>query len=169
MRLAPSVVTVPAAVNRYLLPQERQVITIHRHTAVLVAPSALAGGGLVAVIVAGVSGLSGDALLLVWLIWVLLLVYLLGRVLSWFVEYYAVTTYRIIYVKGLFGRDVTMIPVAQATGMRHRRSVMGRLLGYGQLILDPRGQDQALRNLNFVPYPEQIYLEICGLLFPDRE
>ena len=28
------------------------------------------------------------------------------------------------------------------------------------------GQDQALRTIDHVPYPEQLYLEICALIFP---
>jgi hypothetical protein len=38
MRLAPNTDTVPAAVNRYLLPHERQVISVHQHPAVLILP-----------------------------------------------------------------------------------------------------------------------------------
>ncbi len=36
MRLVPNTDTVPASVNRYLLPHERQVITVHQHPAVLI-------------------------------------------------------------------------------------------------------------------------------------
>lgn len=170
MRLAPTTDTVPQPVNRQLLPQERQVISVRRHVVVLLVPSGLAVAGLVAAaIVSGVSSLSGDALLLVWLVWALLALYAIVRVLAYFVEYYVVTSYRFLHIKGFYGRDVAMMPLAQATGMTFRRSAMGKFFGYGQLILDPRGQDQAMRSLNFVPYPEQIYLEVCGLLFPDRD
>ena len=30
-------------------------------------------------------------------------------------------------------------------------------------------QDQALRVVDFLPYPEQLYLEVCGLIFPGRK
>ena len=46
MRLAPNTDTVPASVNRYLLPHERQVISVHEHPAVLIAPIALVLLGL---------------------------------------------------------------------------------------------------------------------------
>jgi len=36
MRLVPDTETVPASVSRYLLPQERQVISVHQHPAVLI-------------------------------------------------------------------------------------------------------------------------------------
>ena len=38
MRLVPNTDTVPASVNRYLLPHERQVITVHQHPAILIKP-----------------------------------------------------------------------------------------------------------------------------------
>ncbi|HEY6295593.1 MAG TPA: PH domain-containing protein, partial [Streptosporangiaceae bacterium] len=31
------------------------------------------------------------------------------------------------------------------------------------------GQDQALSHVTFLPYPEQLYLEVCGLIFKDKE
>ena len=49
------------------------------------------------------------------------------------------------------------------------RSLGGRLFGYGEFIIESAGQDQALRNIPFIPYPEQLYVEVCKLLFPDEE
>jgi hypothetical protein len=46
---------------------------------------------------------------------------------------------------------------------------MGRILGYGKFILESAGQDQALTNVDYLPYPEQLYLEVCGLIFKDKE
>ena len=44
---------------------------------------------------------------------------------------------------------------------------MGRILGYGEFILESAGQDQALNKIDHLPYPEQLYLEVCGLIFKD--
>jgi len=35
--------------------------------------------------------------------------------------------------------------------------------------VESAGQDQALRNVKFIPYPEQLYLEVCGLIFKEEE
>src|SRR5258708_13476389 len=51
----------PAAVNRYLLPNEQQVITVRRHPAVLIGPSVLALAGLLAAAVLTATVLHGDA------------------------------------------------------------------------------------------------------------
>jgi hypothetical protein len=33
-------------------------------------------------------------------------------------------------------------------------------------IVESAGEKQALRSINFLPYPEQLYLQVCDLLFP---
>ena len=38
MRLVPNTDTVPASVNKYLLPHESRVITVHQHPAMLIKP-----------------------------------------------------------------------------------------------------------------------------------
>lgn len=169
MRLAPNTDIVPASVNRVLVPHERLIISVHRHPAVLIGPSGVVVAGLVAAIVLGnLHTLTGDALLTVWLIWGLLLLYLIGKVLSWSVDYFVITSQRLLVVKGVLARDVSMLPLIMTARMRFRRSAMGALLGYGQLIFESRGQDQAVRNVNFIPFPEQLYLELCSMVFRDE-
>jgi uncharacterized membrane protein YdbT with pleckstrin-like domain len=72
-----------------------------------------------------------------------------------------------ILVSGFAVRKVAMMPLARVTDMSFRRSALGRLLGYGEFIVESAGEEQALRSIDFLPYPEQLYLEVCGLLFPD--
>ena len=43
------------------------------------------------------------------------------------------------------------------------------MLGYGEFVLESAGQEQALRTIPFLPYPEQLYLEVCGLIFPSKK
>jgi uncharacterized membrane protein YdbT with pleckstrin-like domain len=173
MNLVPDTDTVPYVVNRHLLSYEHQVITIHRHPAVLFWPIFVAGGGLIAAaVLSTLSALSGDALLLTWLLWGFALFYAAWKAADWFVSYYVVTSYRMMVVKGFLVRDVVMVPLATASDMRLRRSVLGRLIGYGQFIVETGGQHQDLRTISFLPYPEQLYLEVCGLLFresPDED
>jgi len=71
--------------------------------------------------------------------------------------------------KGLVTRKVNMMPLSKVTDMSFQRSTMGRILGYGEFILESAGQDQALRIVDHLPYPEQLYLEVCGLIFKDKD
>jgi membrane protein YdbS with pleckstrin-like domain len=158
----------PASVNKYLLPHEHQVITVRKHPAVLIGPITLALGGLVVAVVLGTTVLAhiktGLTVLIVAV--VLLLLNLGFRTLAWSVDYFAVTSDRMLEASGLVTRKIAMMPLVKVTDMSFRRSFLGRLLGYGEFILESAGQDQALRNIDHVPYPEQLYLEICALIFP---
>jgi membrane protein YdbS with pleckstrin-like domain len=171
MRLAPNTDTVPASVNRYLLPHERQVISVHEHPAVLIPPIALVLLGLA---IAGllsnyVANGNTTAILIIWGLWVVLLGWLGVKVWDWAVNYFVVTSHRLILARGVIVRNVGMLPLIKVTDMSFRRTTLGRLLGYGEFIVESAGQDQALRNVRFIPYPEQLYLEVCGLIFKDEE
>lgn len=171
MRLAPNTDTVPASVNKYLLPHERQVISVHEHPAVLVGPIALVLLGLVAAgwLTTAVAHGNGTAILVIWLVWGALLLWLGIKVWDWAVNYFVVTSQRLLLAKGVIVRNVGMLPLGKVTDMSFRRSTFGRLFGYGEFIVESAGQDQALRNVKFIPYPEQLYLEVCGLIFKDEE
>ena len=172
MRLAPNTDTVPASVNRYLLPHERQVISVHEHPAVLIGPIALVLLGLA---IAGLLSNSGvthgntTAILIIWGAWVVLLLWLGVKIWDWAVNYFVVTSHRLILAKGVVVRNVGMLPLGKVTDMSFQRTTIGRILGYGEFIVESAGQDQALRNVKFIPYPEQLYLEVCGLIFKDEE
>jgi uncharacterized membrane protein YdbT with pleckstrin-like domain len=171
MRLAPNTDTVPASVNRYLLPHERQVISVHEHPAVLIPRIAVVLLGLA---IAGwlsnsVADGNGTAILVIWLVWVVLLGWLGLKVWDWSVNYFVVTSQRLILARGVIDRRVGMLPLAKVTDMSFRRTTIGRLLGFGEFIVESAGQDQALRNVKFIPYPEQLYLEVCGLIFKEEE
>ena len=168
MRLITPGDTAPASVNRYLLPHEHQVITVRMHPAMLLGPISLVLAGLV---VAGLlsSVAHGGALDLIWLAWGLLLLRLIWKVANWSVDYFVVTSQRMLLTTGLVTRKVAMMPLVKVTDMSFQRSSVGRLLGYGEFILESAGQDQAFRTVRFVPYPEQLYLEVCGLIFPNKK
>ena len=171
MRLVPNTDTVPASVNRYLLPHERQVITVHQHPAILIKPIfwvliGLALAGWLSNVIA--SG-NGIVLLVIWILWGVVFLNLAVRVWEWAVTYFVVTSQRFLLTTGLVVKKVNMMPLTKVTDMSFQRSSMGRILGYGEFILESAGQEQALNHVDHLPYPEQLYLEVCGLIFRDRE
>jgi uncharacterized membrane protein YdbT with pleckstrin-like domain len=162
--------TVPAKVYKHLLPHERQVITVRFHPAVLIRPVAEVLGGLAVASLISTTIAHGNniVLLIVWLAWLVLVVRLLIRIFLWLEDYFVVTSQRILLATGLFTRTVNMMPLAKVTDMSFRRSAMGRLFGYGEFVVESAGLDQALRRIDHLPYPEQLYLEVCGLIFKDK-
>ena len=170
MRLAPNTDTVPASVNRYLLPHERQVISVHQHPAVLIGPIFLALLGLaIAGWLTTIARGNTIALVVIWLLWGILLFRLVWKVIDWSLNYFVITSERLLLAQGFILRRVDMMPLSKVTDMSFNRSPTGQLLGFGEFVVESAGQDQALRNINHLPYPEQLYLEVCGLIFKDTD
>jgi membrane protein YdbS with pleckstrin-like domain len=160
----------PVSVERYLLPRERalRVITVRRHPALLIAPIAEAVIGLVAAFLLTGTLLRDNAPLrdVVWIAWVALALNLVWKAVNWAVDYFVVTSQRIMLTSGLLTRKVAMMPLGKVTDMSFQRSAAGRLLGYGEFIIESAGQDQALRNVDHIPNPEVLYLDVCEMLWP---
>jgi membrane protein YdbS with pleckstrin-like domain len=158
----------PASVNKYLLPHEQQVITVRKHPAVLLGPIVIALGGILValVLMTTIFAHSHQAITVLVVICAVLLLYLGFKVWEWSLDYFVVTSERMLEVSGVLTRKIAMMPLVKVTDMSFQRSATGRILGYGTFILESAGQDQALSTIDHVPYPEQLYLEVCALLFP---
>jgi uncharacterized membrane protein YdbT with pleckstrin-like domain len=169
MRLVPNTDTVPASVNKYLLPHERQVITVHQHPAILIRPifEVLIGLAIAGWLTVAIAKNNGVAVLVIWILFGVVFLRLVIKVIEWGETYFVVTSQRFILATGLVTRQVKMMPLAKVTDMTFERSATGRILGYGEFILESAGQNQALERIKHLPYPEQLYLEVCGLIFKD--
>jgi len=145
---------------------------VRRHPAVLLRPVAEIFGGL---ILAGLlskwlsGGPQNEALVIIWWAWLLLLVRFVWKVAEWSVDYFVVTSQRMLLTTGLVTRRVAMMPLTKVTDMSFQRSLLGRMLGYGEFVMESAGQDQALRTVPFIPYPETLYLEVCQMIFPNKD
>ncbi|GAA2777300.1 hypothetical protein GCM10020219_055610 [Nonomuraea dietziae] len=104
-----------------------------------------------------------------WWLWLLLLIRFVWKVAEWSVDYFVVTSKRMLLTTGLITRKVAMMPLQKVTDMSFQRSLLGRMLGYGEFILESAGQDQALSTVEYIPYPETLYLEVCQMLFPSKD
>ena len=165
-QVSPAQIGPPTSVDRYLLPDERSVITVRMHPAALAGPLVLACGGLVAARkLAGRSprpDIVRGAYLLVPL-------YFLRRLAAWPVSYLIMTDKRMVLTGGLLIRTAAFMPLKKVTGLTLQRTVLGRLFGYGTLIVTSASRPQAIRKVRYLPYPEQLYLEISGLLLQEGQ
>jgi len=171
MRLAPNTDTVPASVNRYLLPHERQVISVHQHPAVLIKPIfwVLLGLAIAGFLSNALANGNGTVILIIWILWLIPLAWLIWRIIDWVLTYFVITSQRLLLARGFPTRRVDMMPLTKVTDMSFNRSPVGQILGFGEFVVESAGQDQALRHIEYLPYPEQLYLEVCGLIFKDKE
>lgn len=150
---------VPSSAYKYLLPHERAVVVVRFHPARFIPPAVTAMGALLLT-----SALSpvmrGNAALGAWLITLLLIANLVRTVLDWLSRYFMVTSTRIFLCDG---SGITFeLPLLGVKGVRLTRPLAGRLLGYGTLVFD-----SAHLAIDSLPYPEQLYLEIRGMLYRD--
>ena len=171
MRLISPGANPPSDVGKSLLPHEQEVITVRKHPAVLLAPVVWAVLGLIAAALLSTTLFRHRSTLtwIVWAAWGLVFLRLLWAAANWAVDYFVITSRRFIETSGLFARNVAMMPMAKVTDMTFHQSFLGRIFGYGTFDLESAGQDQALKNVDFIPYPEQLYLEVCELLFPNQD
>jgi len=163
---APASQPLPA---HYLQPAERQVVALHKHPVVLVAPINLV---LVGLAIAGWLSSSivysnNTALDIIWILWGLLFAWLGWKIFEWTISYVVITTQRVLVVRGVLRRRFVMIPLTKVTNIQLRRSARGRRLGYGEVIIESVGQRPIKEN--FIPYPEQVSAELIDLIPPSKE
>jgi len=157
----------PVSAMRYLLPVEGLVIALRQHPAKLLPDVAMAVGGLLAAIaVSVISHAPQGAYLAVWLLELFLVLRAVWHAANWAVQYLVVTQKRLILTSGVLGRKVTALPLTALQNLAFSRSAGGRLFGYGAFTFEADGQAWAV--IDYIPYPDQIYLEIYQLLYPEE-
>lgn len=153
--------------DRYLLDDERPVVATRQHWAKLVEPftSALLGLLVVGALSATQAAQAPAVGTALWVLWFLVAGRAVWRLLEWHHEWFVATDRRILMVYGLVTHKVAMMPLRKVTDMNYGRSVLGRLLGYGEFVLESAGQDQAMRTIGWVPDPDEKYRRICATIF----
>lgn len=154
--------------SRYLAADERIVLEVRRHPIVLAHPFFLA---VATIVLAGGIGwvtspsTGSDRFDLVLGLVALFFAARLGWASwQWYVDRIVVTDQRIFEVSGVLTRKVASMPLTRVTDMTYRRSLLGRLLGYGDLIVESAGQDQALSRIERLPHPDDFYRTITSLV-----
>jgi uncharacterized membrane protein YdbT with pleckstrin-like domain len=161
----------PRDPDEYLLDSERRVIRVRRHWAVL-AWDVFEAAALLAVAVMVSYILPSSMWLLQNVLWYAALIVLLRfayLVLEWWVERIVVTDKRFMMTTGVFTTKVLMMPIGKVTDLTYERSWVGRLFGYGTMVVESAGQIQALNRINYLPKPEQVYDAISELVFGDKK
>lgn len=156
------------ALDRYLAHDEQVVLEVRRHLAVLVGPTVVAGLVIAAAVIVGLlltpgstHGVVDSVCGLVAIYFVLRLVW---RVWEWWVDRIVVTDERIFEVSGVLTRRVASMPVSRVTDMTYKRTVGGRILGYGEVIVESAGQEQGLASIAHIPDPDHFYRIVTSLV-----
>jgi membrane protein YdbS with pleckstrin-like domain len=161
----------PRDADEYLLDSERRVIRMRRHWAVLLIDILETVGLLVAaVLISFVLPLGwGIAQSAVWYLALLVVVRFAYKALQWWVEKLLVSDRRVMIVSGVLTHKVTMMPISKVTDLTYERTAVGRVLGYGGLVVESAGQVQGIDRIDFLPEPERVYDAVSRLVFGDPE
>ena len=159
--------------DRYLLDGERLVTAVHQHWGKVAEPvgSAVVGAVVALWVDSTIDPALGLVSTVLWWAWFALVGRMLFKVAEWRHDWFVATDKRLLLFYGFITRKVSMMPLMKVTDMSFERSVPGRLFGYGRFVMESAGQDQALREVNWVPQPDHHYRAICAEIFGvgDRE
>ncbi|MBN9758621.1 hypothetical protein Ae406Ps2_2737c [Pseudonocardia sp. Ae406_Ps2] len=166
----------PREIDEYLLPTERRVIRVRQHWAVMV--KHIWQTALFIIVVVGIEQLldrpGTDPVLDVvvdnlafYLVVVAVLRYTALSIL-WWIERIVITDKRVMIAQGIIVHNVGMMPLGKVTDLTFQRSLSGRMLGYGTMVVESAGQIQALNRIDYMPRPEEIYEALSELVFGEK-
>lgn len=153
--------------DRYLLPQEEVIVAIRHHWGRMIEPVASAFGAFVLAVWCTINTSAGAGVIefVTVVLCLALALRMAWRAFEWRNEWFVATDKRLLKTYGLITHRIAMMPLRKVTDMNYARSPLGRVLGYGQFIMESAGQDQAMREINWVPDPDVTYRRICDTIF----
>ncbi len=150
------------AYPRRLLTEDEEVIReFHPHWRVLLMAGVWTVLGL-AVIVTGtvVANLEGAAMWAAGVAGVLVILALaVPPLVAWKFRLYVLTNERIVVRNGVVSREGTEIPLESINNVLYSQSVIERLLGYGDVLIESAGS-QGQSRLDDIPDPEAFQSEV---------
>jgi uncharacterized membrane protein YdbT with pleckstrin-like domain len=159
----------PREIDEYLLPTERRVIRVRQHWAFMWKHVAQTALFLVAMVL--LERFLPDSVLIDNLTFYLALVAVLRftvLTILWWIERIVITDKRVMLAEGFIVHKVGMMPLSKVTDLTFERSIGGRMLGYGTLIVESAGQIQALNRIDYMPRPEEVYEALSELVFGEK-
>lgn len=155
---------------RWLGAGEEVVLTTRRHPAELFLPVLVTG---VVVALAALAGFvtgpdtgTDPVDVAAGIVAAAALVRLLVRVLRWSSYRLVVTDRRLVERSGVLSRRLGSVPLDRVADVSYRRSLGGRILGYGELIL--AGPDGGgIRRIERIPHPGACYRALAEVLMGD--
>jgi uncharacterized membrane protein YdbT with pleckstrin-like domain len=162
-------VLAPREIDEYLLPTERRVIRVRMHWAVMAKDLILTGLFLLLMVVLQ-EYLPSSVVLdnLTFYLALAAVIRFTVKVILWWIERIIITDKRVMLAQGIITHKVGMMPLSKVTDLTFERTLDGRMLGYGTIIVESAGQIQALNQINYMPRPEEIYEALSELIFGEK-
>ena len=159
----------PREIDEYLLPTERRVIRVRQHWAAMAKHLTLTGLFLLLMVVLQTHLPSSVVVdnLTFYLALAAVLRFTVKTSL-WWIERIVITDKRVMLAQGILTSNVGMMPLSKVTDLTFERTLGGRMLGYGTIIVESAGQIQALNRITYIPRPEEIYEALSELIFGEK-
>ena len=159
----------PRDVDEYLLPTERRVIRVRQHWAYMF-NTVLQTALFLLLMVVAQRYLPGGVLVDNVTFYLALVAVARFTVLTilWWIERIVISDKRVMLAEGFIVARIAMMPLSKVTDLTFQRSLRGRLLGYGTLIVESAGQFQALNRIDYIPRPEEVYEALSELVFGEK-
>jgi uncharacterized membrane protein YdbT with pleckstrin-like domain len=104
----------------------------------------------------GVSGTGGDVLrIIVIALIVVAAIWLIVRYLKWITTYFVITSHRLIFRTGVLGKSGIEIPLERINNVNFHQSILERLLGAGDLLIESGGEDGQSRYTD-IRHPDRV-------------
>ena len=159
----------PREIDEYQLPTERRVIRVRMHWAVMAKHLVQTGLFLLLMVVLQTYLPPGRVIDNVTFYLALAAVLRFTViVILWWIERIVITDKRVMLAQGLITVSVGMMPLGKVTDLTFERTLSGRMLGYGTIVVESAGQIQALNRIDYVPRPEEIYEALSELIFGEK-
>jgi uncharacterized membrane protein YdbT with pleckstrin-like domain len=162
-------VLAPREIDEYLLPTERRVIRVRQHWAYMT--NHMAATALFLLVLVIVQRLLPASVLFDNVTFYLALVAVLRftiLTILWWIERIVITDKRVMLAQGLVVHKIAMMPLGKVTDLTFERSLGGRMMGYGTIIVESAGQIQALNRIDYLPRPEEVYEALSELVFGEK-
>ncbi len=162
-------VLAPREVDEYVLNTEQRIIRVRQHWAKLLSPL-LATLAVFVLLVIAERNLPDSTIIdnLAFFTALIAVVRFAILVALWWVERIVITNKRVMRSAGIITHKLGMMPLGKVTDLTYERTLTGRTLGYGNLVIESAGQNQAFDRIDYIPQPEEVYEAISQLVFGER-
>jgi uncharacterized membrane protein YdbT with pleckstrin-like domain len=90
-------------------------------------------------------------------------------VIDWWVERIVITDQRVMMSTGIITQRLAMMPLRKVTDLTFQQTLLGRMLGYGTMVVESAGQIQALNRIEYMPKPDEIYEALTEMIFGEKK
>ena len=157
-------------IDEYILPTERRILRVRAHWFLLLRDIAESGLAMVALILLQ-NYLPSSTVVntLTWYGGVVVVGRLTILVIDWWVERIVITDQRVMMSTGIITQRLAMMPLRKVTDLTFQQTVLGRMLGYGTMVVESAGQIQALNRIEYMPKPDEIYEALTEMIFGEKK